>query len=360
LFDSAPELYPKAKELIPEIISSGEKTTATNEFLFVTSASHVTHWTAVAVVPMSYLHGNIKQIRLQFFTILLVSLLVVACISILLSRGITKNLQILSKNMKRVSAGELTGLKEISSKDEVGELSRVFLSMVEQIQQLMEDIRQREHQKRVMEIRILRAQDSTHILNNALNTISYLAAFQNADNIRTLAVSLIDLLQAAVKVDDSLVTVDEELRYVQQYLNIQQYRYAQNITVEYQIDEAVRQYRVARMILQPIVENSVIHGLTNTNYDGFIRIRAWEDNSRLIFSVTDNGVGMTQKQINEVMESKHNLSRMRFSGIGLRNVNERIKLQFGQEYGLSIYSSLGLFTTVEIQLPVIKGDDYDT
>lgn len=357
IFDSSPGLYLQTKTLIPDLVKSRTKTFQTRDYLYVTSTSPLTHWTAVAVVPISYLHGSMNGVRLQFCTILLVSLLVIACISILLSRGITRNLQALSRNMKRVSEGELTDMKEIPSKDEVGELSKVFISMVGQIQQLLEDIRQREKQKRAMEIRVLRAQVSPHFLYNALNTINYLAALQNADNIRTLSTSLIDLLQAAVRIDDSLVTVDDELRYVQQYLNIQQYRYAQNIAIEYEIDEGIKHYRVARMILQPIVENAIIHGLGNSHYNGRIRIRVWQNNTKLIFEVTDNGKGMTQQQINEVMELKHNDNRMRFSGIGLRNVDERIKLQFGQEYGLNIYSHPGLFTTVEICLPVIEGGD---
>ena len=250
---------------------------------------------------------------------------------------ITGTISSLAEVSQEIARGNLqVEIINTKSHDEVSILTRSFNTMVENLRTLIKNISDRENQKRKMEIQVLRAQVSPHFLYNTLNTVSYLALMHNAENIHKITTSLVDLLHAAINLDDTLISVDDELRYVQSYLNIQQYRYVQNITIEQQIDEDVHQYKVARMVLQPIVENSIIHGLSEMQHPGHIRIRVWEENKELVFSITDNGMGMSQQRISQVMTWEHKSNQISFSGIGLRNVDERIKLQFGQEYGIHI------------------------
>ncbi len=155
--------------------------------------------------------------------------------------------------------------------------------------------------------------------------------------------------------DDQLIPLDDELKYSKSYLNIQRYRFPQEIQVEYQISPETLRWKVPKMILQPIVENALIHGLADTQKEKRLRICAYSlDQKELICTVTDNGVGMSEERIQQVMRQKNNENKMRFSGIGIGNVDARIKMQFGKQYGISIFSQEGVFTTVEISLPVIE------
>lgn len=362
ILDNTPSKYLDTKNFIKTALKNNRDSLGDiNDFLIVTNKSPITQWTAIAAVPKSYIYPQINEIRYQLVSVLSISLVIIAIISIFISRNITSGLNILNRNIKHVSDGDLTGIIKLNSLDEVGNLNKVFIEMVEQIQHLMHDIEKRERHKRNMEIKVLRAQINPHFIYNTLNTIGYLAVMQNAGNIKVLTTSLIELLHGSIGLDDTLITLEDEIKYVKSYINIQQYRYASNITVEYQINQDLCHYKISRMILQPLVENSIIHGLNDIHKDGHIRIKATTVNegSDLMLSVTDNGIGMTQQEIDNILIVDKNVSHKRFSGIGIKNVDERIKLQFGEKYGLRIYSQPNFFTTVEIHLPALKGDNFN-
>jgi two-component system sensor histidine kinase YesM len=165
------------------------------------------------------------------------------------------------------------------------------------------------------------------------------------------------LLRGAANVDDVLLPLSEEIHYVQHYLNIQQYRYKRQIKVDLRLDEQIEKCLIPKMILQPIVENALIHGLKMEQEDPSVIIKAYALEKELIMSVTDNGIGMEEEKIRELMTKISNPDEPSFSGTGIRNVQARIRLQFGEPYGLSIFSRERLFTTVEIRLPEIRAQE---
>lgn len=311
----------------------------------------------VSCVSNNYIQQSTRDIRVQFIILIAMSVLSAGIISMLISDKITRRLKNLENNMIVAGDGTMTQMLPIPGEDEIGRLSDTFLEMICQIQNLMADIKEKEQQKRLMEIRVLRAQISPHFLYNSLNTINYLAIMQNSANIHALTSSLIDLLQASVEVDDILVPLKDEIHYVQSYLNIQHYRFPQQIRTEYLVEKEVEHLLVPKMILQPIVENALLHGFRNDQKALNLTIKAYmfsHYDKTLVITVTDNGVGMSDEKISSILKNTENNDKLRFSGIGISNVNARIKLQLGEKYGLSIYSRENIFTRVEIHLPAVK------
>jgi two-component system sensor histidine kinase YesM len=329
------------------------------KYLVIPYKSEYTGWTTLALIPQKQVLQGTDQIRNHIISILLIVFCLVFICSMLVSTQITKNLKLLNYNMKKVSEGNFTQLKLSGSQDEVGQLSHFFTIMTDKISEMMKDIERREKKSRTMEIEMLQAQISPHFLYNTLNTIIYLAALQNVQNIREITASLIDLLRISIWNDNLYITLSEELEHAQNYITIQQYKYNHKFTVDYKIDEDVLKYKTIKMILQPVIENSIIHGIEPMQEEGHISISIIKEKDFISLSVTDNGIGMTVEQVNNIFKTKKNKDKLRFSGIGVNNVHERLRLKFGETYGLKVYSQQKLYTTVEIHIPILEGDDED-
>jgi len=162
-----------------------------------------------------------------------------------------------------------------------------------------------------------------------------------------------------MKNDSSMTTVKEEIEFLKSYIYIQEMRLFGSFTVQYNVDPSIGHYLIPRFLLQPVVENALIHGIEPSGRTGLIVIRGSVQDNKLNFSVTDNGAGMTQEQIDRLMNSENCKDRGRLSGIGIPNVINRIHLLYGPEYGLYINSVKGVFTTVDIYLPVITDKNED-
>jgi sensor histidine kinase YesM len=353
VYDSVPEDYKAHKENFRKQLAEGRNPSSTGTYVAFSKTSPSFGITVLSAMPVQYLQKSYRTIRIQFFLILLTAVLVEAFLSMFISNRISFGLRSLEHSMEQLGDGSLAVSLPIRGDDEVARLGRSYLRMTEQIKKLMADIKEKESQKRQMEIKVLRAQVSPHFLYNSLNTIGYLALIQNAKNIHSLVSSLIDLLHGAVNVDDVLVPLAVEIHYVQSYLNVQQYRYLRQIQVDCRLDNVVDRYLVPKMILQPLVENAVIHGLKDEQEYPSIVIKAYVLDRNLIISVTDNGIGMKEEKILQIRESL-DTGEQKLSGHGISNVHARIRLQFGEAYGLSLYSRENVFTTLEIRLPLAE------
>lgn len=242
--------------------------------------------------------------------------------------------------------------------DELTFMSQTFNQMVFRLNQMISDIRGYELQKRKLEIQTLQAQINPHFIANTLNMISSMAAARNETGIENISNSLVDLLRDCIQTDERFVTVENEISMLQSYINIQDYRMFGKFTVQMQIDPQILPCMMPHLVLQPIVENSIIHGiLALKSKRGQISIKGYREGDMLCFSVADNGKGMTEEEIRNVLyEEKNNRERGRFNSIGVSNINKRLQLLFGSEYGLQIASSVNLYTTVIVRLPVILQD----
>jgi len=226
------------------------------------------------------------------------------------------------------------------------------------VRQLVDDVKAEETKKHEAELAALQAQINPHFIANTLGAAKILAQNQKADNIDQLLTALIELLNKSMTVGESLITLKEEVKYVQSYVKIMQFRSFTRAEVSYLIQDSVEDCLVPKMILQPLVENALIHGIAGSDRSIQIEVRAVADGDVLCLSVVDNGKGISPENIESIMSASPTEFGNRFSSIGLPNVHERVKRIFGDDHGLSIESKINLFTSIEITMPIVrkKGD----
>lgn len=328
-------------------LSSGEDQfeveTGGKTYLASYKKSEYTNWTTLCLMPMDAIMGDINK------TLNMTLLLSAACliIGILLiggfSRYLTRNILKLKSYVDHVDASDLKEVPLIESGDEIEELGASFNQMIKRVNQLMIDLEERKKKERNAEFQALYAQISPHFLSNTLNTIRWMADRQKAGNISELTASLITLLHYSMKNKNQVVTLKEEVEYIKNYLVIQEYRYYGMFDVIFQVEEEAESCCILKFIIQPLVENSIMHGIAKLQKQGKILISAKIVNGRLIILVADNGVGF----------SVENYKQHKTHHIGIDNVRERIELFYGNGYFLKIESKENFYTKVTMELPVI-------
>lgn len=324
-----------------------------NPYLVTFANLESADWYVVATIPYTYLNAEAGIIRWKIFLLGLGCFSLAVLLSILFTKSIVTPLHSLIKAMNEVKQGNLSFNVPDNSRDEIALVTHHFNAMVKEIKVLMNDIQNKESQKRKAELMALQAQINPHFLSNLLNTARLLASAQNAENLASLLSSIIHLLHASMGKDEELITVQKELDYLRNYLNIQEYRYYQKFQVTFMLEEEILDCKIPKFLLQPILENAIIHGIGLKKGAGEVEVKGYLYEGKLYFTITDDGVGMSEETIKKVLAG-NNGSSDRFSGIGLKNVQERIKLFFGDKYGLRLESCPNHFTMVEISLPIIK------
>lgn len=317
-----------------------------------------TDWQIVSVVPESFFRVDSKQLYIKLLITASVCILFSLAISFIVAFSILTPVNHIICAMKDYEDEDSDIMIQDIGNDELTFMSQTFNQMVFRLNQMISDIRGYELQKRKLEIQTLQAQINPHFIANTLNMISSIAAVKNETGIENISNSLVDLLRDCIQTDERFVTVENEISMLQSYINIQDYRMFGKFTVQMQIDPQILPCMMPHLVLQPIVENSIIHGiLALKSKRGQISIKGYREGDMLCFSVADNGKGMTEEEIRNVLyEEKNNRERGRFNSIGVSNINKRLQLLFGSEYGLQIASSVNLYTTVIIRLPVILPD----
>jgi len=347
------------RELLEDVAGTnyvGERKVGGKGHLVVSYTSDFTGWTTIGLIPEHTLIQDSLALRRQIAQVVVLVFAIVLIVSVAISSQIAKNLKKLRNAMLWVQDGNLTVTTRIDSNDEVGQLSELFIAMLEKLKRLMDDMKQRERQKREAELAALQAQIKPHFLYNTLNTIKYMASFQQAKNIEEVATSLIELLRGVLGNTKEFVTLEEELHYVNSFVNIQKHKFNDKFTVVYDVEPELLRRKVLKLILQPLVENAIYHGISPLKEPGFIRVRACRDGDLMMLEVSDTGVGMTEEQLRRTMEVDVMKDSVRYGGMGLVNVHERLKLVYGPHCGLQLYSRPDAYTKVVITIP-IEGEE---
>lgn len=316
-----------------------------------------TDWYVVSIIPFSYLNSEPAKIGSYTFALGIVCFIMALLLSYFISKSISNPLNNLILSMNEAEKGNLSSDCKDPARDEIGEVAGHFNKMLHEVKTLLENVKSEEKQKRAAELKALQAQINPHFLSNTLNTVKWLANIRNAENIEKLITSLIDLLHVSVGKGDELITVREEIKYLENYISIQNYKYCDKFKVRFDIQENTLDCKLLKFLLQPLVENSIIHGIEPLEGEGLITVKSCRYNGNLVVTVTDNGVGISDDERKDLFNKEKWSSKSRFSGIGLTNVEERIKLYFGEQYGIHIESIPYLFTTLELTLPYIKGEE---
>lgn len=239
---------------------------------------------------------------------------------------------------------------EIKGPTEITMLSNSFGHMVVQIQQLMEQVRKEEVTLRKTELKALQAQINPHFLYNTLDAIAWLCEEGKNEDAEEMVTSLARLFRISISRGHELIPIEKEVEHAKSYLKIQKYRYKNQFTYSFDVQEECLHYLCNKITLQPIIENAIYHGVRQMLDEGEINIRIYEDGSDIIFEIEDNGVGMSGETCREILHREPGDK----AGIGIKNVNDRIKIYFGNEYGLSITSEMDEGTCVKIRMPKVE------
>lgn len=295
---------------------------------------------------------------LALFFLLLIGCLVIGfgiLFSLYLNRTLTRPIQMLRRRIQIISNGDFSHDPQIEWEHELGEIGHGINLMSSEISHTIERKIAAEHARTELQYQILLNQVNPHFLYNTLNSIKWMATIQGADGIADMTTALARLLKSVSKGAGSRIPLRDEISLVDDYFKILQYRYGGTLKLVYEIsDERLRDALILKFTLQPLVENAVFHGLEPRQQTGTIRIRAYfsaPGTCRL--EVEDNGVGMTPREISEALSQSRRTSSGLFRAVGIRNVNERIKYEFGPAYGLTIQSEKGHFTRVILTLPYL-------
>ncbi len=348
----------KTSRQINDIYTSGHKDgtikNASGGYLAAFSVVPESGWTVVALIPNKYMNSLSNDIKHMVMEVVVICILIAMFIFLLVYRSITFPLWELINSMRAVKKGNLDSRKLVNdSKDEFAEVTSSYNSMIDELNLHIKSIKAKEKQRSIAEFRALQAQINPHFIANTLNNVAWMAKMQKADNIESVVTSLIKLLNSSMGRGPDIITIKDEIENIKSYINIQEYKYIKKMDVYIDFDTEITECKIMRFILQPIVENAIIHGLGPKQGQGFIKIKGYADQEDIVIIVEDNGVGMTENEIRMLLKGDDSSSGERFSSIGLKNVNERIKLAYGEKYGLYIKSQKDVFTSVEIRIPIV-------
>lgn len=318
-----------------------------------------TGWVIAVVTPYSEIISDITNIRNSIILIGLICLLVTFLLSWLISSAITRPIQHLEKRMEAAEQGHLEVINRDYPSDEVGMLSQKMDSMLSKIKVLMNEVVLEQEAKRKSEMKALQSQINPHFLYNTLDSIVWMAETDNSKVVE-MTDALANLFRLTLSRGEDQVTLEQEFEHVRNYLVIQSIRYINKFDYRIEADERLLHCKVLKLILQPLVENSIYHGVKNTRRKCLIQITAQSVDGRLLIEITDDGIGMTPEKAATLLipappDSAGNIKK-HHSGIGVLNVHERIQLYYGPEYGLKFESSPGVGTTVKIWLPLNEDD----
>ena len=307
-------------------------------------------------------HRQLNQQRQLYAGIVVVICLIIITLGIVLgiymNRTISQPVGQVRLKIDRIAGGDFSLDPTIEWEHEIGDIGRGINHLSQEIVSLMDRRVADEKQKKDLEYQILQSQINPHFLYNTLNSIKWMATIQNATGIAEMTTALARLMKNISKGTTALISLREELELVNDYFLIQQYRYGGSVTLTYEIfDEDIYNCPIHRFSLQPIIENALFHGIEPKGCAGKIKIRAditdQNGRSELQLSVTDNGIGMSPENIRQLLFGEANPQAKNdfFKQVGIRNVNQRIKYEFGEEYGITIESSPGEYTKMIITIP---------
>ena len=345
------------KEMIENFTSnSGHFFTYNDEgekMLAVYHNSNLTGWTTLSIIPEKEIVSTFTNTAHKIFVITAI-LTIILIISVFMATSLlTKNIRILTNAVKGVDGEHLELRTSIRSGDEVGALYQQFQGMLNRIRELLKAVKNEEAAKHKAEIAALQFQMNPHFLYNSLNTIKFLSNMQGMENISEVAESLSSLMH--INMDGrSFITVEEDIDFITSYLKIQNYRFTNTFNYRILASQDVNQYLVPKLLVQPLVENSLKHGLRNKISGGILLIEYVMDEGQLKIIVEDNGCGISDDRIHEILSK----NQSRNAGhIGIHNIRERIHMYFGSEFDIEIISQPEIFTRFEIVIPAITEEE---
>ena len=337
--------------------------TMDNGVIYTIQTLETCNWRVIGVCYADEMVGAKVETMLKVSVILMAMFfLVTFAVGWLISRLISRPSRELARAMGAFEEdAKAFRFVSVGGTAEISRLSDSFGHMVVRIQQLMEQVRQEEITLRKTELNALQTQINPHFLYNTLSSIAWMCEEERSAEAVEMVNALGQLFRISISKGHELIPIGQELQHAKSYLQIQNFRYKNQFTYEFEVDEDCLGYYCNKITLQPIIENAIYHGLDRMVDEGRIVIRVYQKDNDIFMEVEDNGVGMTQELCHEILER----DPKRKTGIGIKNVNDRVRIYFGSEYGMTITSELDEGTCVKIRMPKVtqeqefsSADDY--
>lgn len=314
-----------------------------------------TGWKLVAISPLQEVVSQYSKIRVFVLLISLIAFFVMGLVNILVSSKIANPIRRLEQSVRKLERGELNTPIAVSGSYEIKHLGKTIQSMVLQMRSLMDDIVEEQEQKKKSELEALQTQINPHFLYNTLDSVIWMIENERYDGAVTMVTALARFFRISISKGKSIITVEEEMEHARNYLTIQNIRYKNKFKYTVTVEPKIKEMATVKLIVQPLIENAIYHGMAYMDEDegGEIRVTAYGKNGELFIDVADNGSGM-QPEVQDQVMSGVIKEKSKGSGIGVRNVQERIKLYFGMTYGIEIFSEPDEGTLVRIRMPQIS------
>ena len=313
-----------------------------------------TDWKIINIIPYDDIIKLTKKSRDQAIVLIVCIILFAYPVSLLISHSMTKRILSLMKQMKRVENGDFNVAVLPHSNDEIGQLRKNFNYMLTRMAILMDEKQNLGKEIKNAELKALQAQINPHFLYNTLELINWMSMESDAPQISKMVQMLAKFYKLSLSRGEDIITIRDELDHVKVYVFIQNMRFKNCINFLVEGMEALYDYYIMKIILQPLVENSILHGIiTKPGKSGTVAIRGEIKQNRMEITIEDDGIGMTQERIYEITSGKYESSG---NGYGVRNTNERLKLNYGSSYGLKYDSTPGKGTRVTVIIPVLTGN----
>ena len=338
-----------------DIVVTGE---GDDEKIYTLSHSETTGWTIVGCVNMAELLKDSREANNIYVMTAIVLVAIAMILSSFIARSITLPIQKLRDSMKKVQEGDFKAADVvIPSQNEIGSLTTSFNAMTHRIEELMEENVKEQEQKRKIELKALQSQINPHFLYNTLDSIIWMAEGKKYEDVVLMTASLARLLRQSISNEDETVLIGQEIQYVKSYLTIQKMRYKDKLEFEINVDPFINSVHIVKLVLQPIVENALYHGLKYKESKGLLTVTGYQKNQNAVIEITDDGVGMDEETLNHIFE-KHKVN-YRSNGVGVYNVQKRLCMYYGKEYGLHYESEPGHGTTVTVTIPMEQEEQHE-
>ncbi len=343
-------------EKINEVIHYREGNTINNGVIYTVKDVSKFDWRVVGVSYVNELVDDKATTAIELIIVIALIVMVFAIIVLfVLSKKLTKPVRSLVDAMSTFEKNAVDfKYNPVRGASEFNKLSSSFEHMVIQIQELMEKVKNEEIALRKTELKALQAQINPHFLYNTLDSIQWMCEEEKTEDAITMVGALAQLFRISISKGYELIPIEKEIQHAKNYLVIQSYRYKDQFTYHFDIDEEVLPYLCNKITIQPIIENALYHGISRMVDEGEISITVRKTGDDIIMKIKDNGIGMSEEQVENILKKERTDSK----GIGVKNVNDRIKIYFGEDYGIVVQSELDVGTMITIKIPAVMEDRY--
>jgi two-component system, sensor histidine kinase YesM len=346
---------PDFSPLLPYINSTtGYDVVTFNKVKFLITASTIEQsgWKMVSMLPMSALLKNLNSILTMTIIVIIACLIISLIMALLISKALTSPIKKLLTSMQKVKSGNFKEKVSFKYKDEIGMLGAEYNDMIDNINTLIDKVYKLQIKEKEAELKALQAQINPHFLYNTLDTIFWKAERSNQKDISDMVYALSRLFRISLSRGNEFIFLRSEKEFIEHYLLLQSKRFKQRLSYEIEIEDCILDYTIPKLIIQPFVENSIIHATEGDNDKSLIKISGRLCLDKLVFTVEDNGCGMSEETINLLLSNKFSEDKKFQSSYAIRNVNQRLALYYNNNYALNISSNLGKGTKVEIEIPL--------